>query len=624
MEAACRMGGLLELSDSKSYEDLKKSDKHYDQPEDHFFKKPQTKNNEFLKHKEDEPSTNMMTNSTASESTPTDSGVQLLDSEISEMSVSGFDSDGKIMEQSVEDPPIQELLVQEAEGMTNSDIANSNVNNNGQQGNNNCPQGDGDPKTEETENIVYRRKIKKKLVSAPKKRVSFHEDILKNTRTDNIHIERGFITYKPSLAENNSRYSWCGEGDYGNRRRNILQRNACSDVIDYGNTEVTPTLFVDNSGVFEYLDKPKPQDKPEDKLYICSCSGSDCSLTESEDSGKNYDKNQKSASCDCIGSKDFQDNIENGNYYYSEPNIGEGRYTWSKEKKPKTSCLKKTSSDILQEPVTYNNIKNYNRHKRPESYHNLFGSLKNIYKNMSFGLDLPERGVPEGSEDVMECLPEHEVDTNTKTKPFLSKSFDAGFENYPKRTKGDGHSRTYIHDVDAQLRRKNTSDIFPERKNSCTIFKSDVQRNKFIVNCESTVFEHTGVSYGYDYQNFISPQEPSPTATISEPTKDSYVPLKDKFTSFLKNFTDRRDSLPLERRDSVSSQKVVTDKKSVPSEVSDNESVTTSEVSGGSNSHESATKGSNKHLASPLKKSSGVPRYEKTGGSPKHINRFVK
>lgn len=47
--------------------------------------------------------------------------------------------------------------------------------------------------TENTE-IVYRRKIKKHGKSAPKKRVSFHEDILNNTRTDNIHIEHGFIT----------------------------------------------------------------------------------------------------------------------------------------------------------------------------------------------------------------------------------------------------------------------------------------------------------------------------------------------------------------------------------------------------------------------------------------------
>lgn len=62
--------------------------------------------------------------------------------------------------------------------------------------------------TENTE-IVYRRKIKKQTKSAPKKRVSFHEDILNSTRTDNIHIEHGFITYRGRNQKPNARYSWC-------------------------------------------------------------------------------------------------------------------------------------------------------------------------------------------------------------------------------------------------------------------------------------------------------------------------------------------------------------------------------------------------------------------------------
>ena len=161
-----------------------------------------------------------MTSSVASilDDTTPDSGVQLLsvlDSETSELNESmisslGFDLDvtpvtptdsaRKLPECS----QIPDLLLPAAE-MTRSDIDNNNK---------------FDPpdiasvcegtavvqypdalissthSTFDTENteIVYRRRIKKPAgKAAVKKRVSFHEDILKNTRTDNIHIEHGFI-----------------------------------------------------------------------------------------------------------------------------------------------------------------------------------------------------------------------------------------------------------------------------------------------------------------------------------------------------------------------------------------------------------------------------------------------
>lgn len=114
--------------------------------------------------------------------------------------------------------------------------------------------------TFDAEPIVYRRKTKKSRQhsgsSGAKKRVSFHEDILKNTKTDNIHIEHGFITYKgyskkhPPMA--GSRYSWCPEGASSRRRgadepddderyadnTQYYYRNACSDVLDYGKTDL--------------------------------------------------------------------------------------------------------------------------------------------------------------------------------------------------------------------------------------------------------------------------------------------------------------------------------------------------------------------------------------------------
>lgn len=52
------------------------------------------------------------------------------------------------------------------------------------------------------EQIVFRRQRKKRSSKSdtPKKRVSFHEDILNSTRTDDIHIDHGFITHQPDIS----------------------------------------------------------------------------------------------------------------------------------------------------------------------------------------------------------------------------------------------------------------------------------------------------------------------------------------------------------------------------------------------------------------------------------------
>lgn len=214
-----------------------------------------------------------MTSSIASildDTTPSDSGIQLLDSESSGLnesmisSAGGFEfevtnlqnnnnSGGKI---SLESPVKEEIgrfveidiqknevTVCEEEieqAMTCSQLPDDMVSSA-------CS-------TFDTENIVYRRRVKKTISApnkTPKKRVSFHEDILKNTKTDNIHIEHGFITYKTGANKNKQqmgakgRYSWCSEHDddgydYGDEEagegRQYVYRNACSDVLDYGKT----------------------------------------------------------------------------------------------------------------------------------------------------------------------------------------------------------------------------------------------------------------------------------------------------------------------------------------------------------------------------------------------------
>lgn len=311
----------------------------------------------------DKMSTSM--NSTLEDTTPSDSGVQMLDSESSELMAESITSlefeDAKVAAPGKLEKPKEPLIVTPAEETTVMD-SNSNI-----------TTVSAVPSTvveeamttsqmstfDTTENIVFRRKVRKSpgVAKAPKKRVSFHEDILKNTRTDNIHIEHGFITYKAGgvrrmapLVGQAGRYSWCSEGDKqhptaisqqqdaedGNgdggdatkNRRRVVYRNACSDVLDYGNSDVydmndSAALQYDNSGVFEYMPKElnedktgKCEDKQENKpeLYKCSCSSSNSSL-DSDENDKNSNSQQqqqygqaKSSSCDCIGAANNANN----------------------------------------------------------------------------------------------------------------------------------------------------------------------------------------------------------------------------------------------------------------------------------------------------------------------------
>ncbi|CAO1401335.1 unnamed protein product [Diamesa hyperborea] len=200
--------------------------------------------------------------------TPTDSGVQLLDSESdlneSMISSSGFEFEAcaDVPGTSTVGPPDITSSICDA-SMISSTHSTFDA--------------------ENTE-IVYRRRVKKPSKAAPKKRVSFHEDILKNTRTDNIHIEHGFVTYKgKNVKPKNTRYSWCSEYDNEgfeddhDDNSQYVYRNACSEVLDYGKTtdvldeeEGTYTKY-DNSGVFEYGSSQNPANN---RFYKCSCSSS--------------------------------------------------------------------------------------------------------------------------------------------------------------------------------------------------------------------------------------------------------------------------------------------------------------------------------------------------------------
>uniref|UniRef100_A0A6B2EHW4 Putative pleckstrin similarity domain protein n=1 Tax=Phlebotomus kandelakii TaxID=1109342 RepID=A0A6B2EHW4_9DIPT len=530
-----------------------------------------------------------MTSSVASildDTTPSDSGVQLLDSECSElnesiMSSSGFDFDGASTEGKIATQAIsEESHVKEEEkavpGMTKSDIENSNLPADAVGEAQQIPDEmvSSTCSTFDTEAIVYRRRVKKGKSggqSVPKKRVSFHEDILKNTKTDNIHIEHGFITYKGAAAKKTphiTRYSWCsegvgGDGDDMNENSQYVYRNACSDVLDYGKTDIYENpagnyIPYDNSGIFEY----GPQ-RDRGDFYRCQCSDSNSSLesNEADDQNSNQRRNYKqakSSSCDCIGGQNNNGPVITENCYFSEPSMDtmqEGpqpKSVWNKERKPKSSCLKKTTkhTDIIQEYDLNGKVKKYNIHQLQEVNNfidskTIFGSLKNI-----FSIPLPERGVPEGSEDlqsVCECIPEGDSRTQSpvRPRPFLSKSLDQGLTKKPPA------SKKFIHNVDEQLRRKNDADLYApsveSRKNSTDILSSEISqitdtsqstqsqyRNKFIINCESTVFEHTGVSYEAQDEKML----PQVKDVEAETTSFLAVPFTRKLTNIFRGFKE--------------------------------------------------------------------------------------
>lgn len=564
----------------------------------------------------------MMSNSVASaldDSTPSDSGVQLMDSMSSDMNESfmsnfGMDYDGMTpsgYKQELSDvdevsgiasilPDV--VMASESElvnrnvkhcmdideiALTKSDIDNSNVDSDfllpaDDTANNDIPD---EMKTStcstfDTDAIVFRRKVRKPRTSSTssgggsvKKRVSFHEDILKNTKTDNIHIERGFITYKGGPKKMPYRFlrnSWCSQGqceDYGDSVGHACYRNACSDVLDYGQVDVYDqdedgmAVPFDNSGVFEYVVPREANISPplqkshqaqfkkavsneERAFYHCKCSDSNSSLESTDNANGNDNKRTdysktKSSSCDCIGQNESNKMNNNGspnmtdNCYFSEPCIEtmyevephQPKSVWRKELKPKSSCLKKTVRDtsvILEHDVS-TKVKKFNVHQLPD-VNNLFGSLKNIFST------IPERGVPEGCEDlhnVYECVPETDSPIKTlteQTKAQLKLTPDQ--ELSPAQTPPGSKSKRKpelslfpIPSADDMMHVTIADDTVNFEAEEASPCQPTMFRSKFIVNCESTVFEHTGVfeqnpvqdipEFPNSSSNCVTPQKPS-------------------------------------------------------------------------------------------------------------------
>lgn len=430
-----------------------------------------------------------------------------------------------------------------------------------------------EPKKSLSEDIVYRRRCRKKSQSGPssqKKRVSFHEDILNNTKTDNIHIERGFVSYGPEspyndrfVQKNNittDRFSWCSSGDRPKYAADIAQQTM-SDILTYGDSKN------DKSGVFEYCQDykqyqnnadSKDKDNNNDlrsnrKLYGCDSNSSDSNFscdseTSSSDSSSSHsnktetspihrkcDKAQKSYSCDGFENEHLPFMRKT---YFSEADIDQSHDRMSKplevSQSPNTvkSVLKKNRyipTNIVEERKQNNKVLNL------LDAHNIIDSLRSFYNNFNFNF-APEKGLPETSIELNNVVEALASDVN-QNKKKLSKSLDSGFQidddddfveinlnghtlevEKPKEScptknpvAGDRSPKEGSPRHKLTLNMKSQHD-----KKSASTAEAFPPITKFVVNCESTVYEHKGVSYSYVHDTF---------QTAFDAPKETFVPI---------------------------------------------------------------------------------------------------
>ncbi|KAJ8920684.1 hypothetical protein NQ315_004823 [Exocentrus adspersus] len=295
------------------------------------------------------------------------------------------------------------------------------------------------------EQIVFRRQRKKKSKSdTPKKRVSFHEDILNSTKIDDIHINHGFITHEPDVSLSffqrgfikrpdvvKGRYSWAAEGDAPYYEKHAPERETKSDI---------------------YIHHPR---------YSSTSSSSTASISSSIDEEDNSNSDE--------------------NYVRKEPSL---------KSKPKSSCLKKTKSTrkyidtkIVQEET---NLKK----KKSETNlldTNIFGSLKSIL-NFSSSVPLAERGVPEGQEDVTVYSSSHDATRRYSFGNLSLKNFET-IEIKPAPV-------NKIHEAKTNLKLTKSEGFYPNYPNVAQNLPAN------IILCDSNVYEHKGISYSYEYDNF--------------------------------------------------------------------------------------------------------------------------
>lgn len=315
------------------------------------------------------------------------------------------------------------------------------------------------------EQIVFRRQRKKKS-DTPKKRVSFHEDILNSTKIDDIHINHGFITHQPDISMSffnwdsirkpdvvKGRYSWAAEGD-------------------------TP-----------YYERSIPEREVKSELYM----NSRYSSTSSSSTGS-VDSSSSNSLCD------------------NETSTSDGISHTPTQKMPRSSCLKKRTKHIDTQ-IVQEDIGISTKHRKSESNlldSNIFGSLKNIL-SFSSSVPLAERGVPEGQEDVevYSCSSAQNNSSTPKRRSFslsnenMNRSFDKPIETIPEIPKKVGNLNLELSRPRNNLKFVQSEGFHPNYPNIT------VPSN--VVLCDSNVYEHTGISYSYEYDKFQKSLEKNKT-----------------------------------------------------------------------------------------------------------------
>lgn len=298
---------------------------------------------------------------------------------------------------------------------------------------------ENDPHFTPDDQIVYRRQRKKKSKSdTPKKRVSFHEDILNSTKIDDIHINHGFITHEPDVSYSffqngfirkpdvvKGRYSWAAEGDAPYYQKNVSDRQIKSDI---------------------YIHHPQ------------------------------YSSSSSSSSVSASSSIDEEDQSEE-NFALSKP--------INCDKRPKSSCLKKTKQ---KKHIDTNIVEETNVKKKESGLldANIFGSLKNIL-NFSTSVPLAERGVPEGQEDIPVYASSHELPRSRH-----SSISESTFGVAPAPVKKIGNLNLEL--AKTNLKLTENEGFYPNYPSQ------NLPSN--IVLCDSNVYEHKGISYSYEYDKF--------------------------------------------------------------------------------------------------------------------------
>ncbi|XP_050309499.1 uncharacterized protein LOC126745604 isoform X2 [Anthonomus grandis grandis] len=307
------------------------------------------------------------------------------------------------------------------------------------------------------EQIVFRRQRKKKSKSdTPKKRVSFHEDILNSTKIDDIHINLGFITHEPDVSFSffqrgfvrkpdvvKGRYSWAAEGDAPYYEKPATNREIKSDIyLRHSSSSSSSTGSVSNSSIDE------------------------------EDSG-------------------------------SDENVPKKQPT---QKQPKSSCLKKTKHKNYIDTKIVHEESNVKKKKSDSNLLEsaIFGSLKNIL-SFSTSVPLAERGVPEGQEDVAIYSSSHDISGRKKSNFSFQ---DA--EPVAEVAEVKVEPLNQVHLAKTNLKLTKSEGFYPNYPNQ------EVSGN--IILCDSNVYEHKGISYSYEYDNFQKTfeqqQQPKPKSSL--------------------------------------------------------------------------------------------------------------